>query len=103
MRAVASWVLLLVLLAACKEAASSPPEPSFNVGVRGSVTTCSFEMYSPVSFTASVAPGEEKRDTIAHAAGRFPLGWRAHAGAVTDLSSGLSDSIDVPGGFTFVC
>jgi len=95
-------VVLLVLLAACKEAASPPPEPVFQVGVRANLTSCSFEIYSPVAFTATLAVGEEIRAAIPHDEGRFPLGWRATAGS-TALSSGLHDSTNVPGGFTFIC
>jgi hypothetical protein len=97
-------LVLLLLLAGCVEATSNDPRPeeAFNVGVRATNVTCSFEMYSPVGFTATVVVGEEKRDTLVHVPGRFPLGWRMYAGATTVFSA-PGDSIDVPGGFTFTC
>jgi hypothetical protein len=93
-------VLLLLLLAACSDATST--DAAFNVGVRSTNVGCSFEMYSPVGFTATVVVGEEKRDTVVHEPGRFPLGWRMYTGATTVFST-PGDSIDVPGGFTFTC
>jgi hypothetical protein len=94
---------LLLLLAACGDGdPTSTDEAPFNVGVRATTVDCEFEMYSPVGFTATVVVGEEKRDTLAHEPGRFPLGWRMYTGATTVFST-PGDSIDVPGGFTFTC
>lgn len=93
-------LVLLLLLAACSDATSNGA--AFNVGVRATSVGCSFEMYSPVGFTATVVVGEEKRDTLTHEPGRYPLGWRMYTGATTVFST-PGDSIDVPGGFTYTC
>jgi hypothetical protein len=104
------YLLASLLFVGCKESTSGggspppppPPAPSLDVGVRGNSFGCYFKMSSPVTFSATVAVGGEKRDTIAHPPGRFPLVWSANAD-VYSAHSNPTDSINVPGKFTLLC